>query len=119
MKFAKYVLSGVCLSIMSSGNVWAVYAGEDPEVSELKEQVKKLEGQINEMKEADKQFDVRAQGIEEKLKSAAGTVKDKASDWKDRAEERAKARKEEKEAAAAEAAEAAEAEEPASVDEAE
>ncbi|MBQ3946644.1 MAG: hypothetical protein II670_13730, partial [Alphaproteobacteria bacterium] len=68
MKFAKYVLSGVCLSIMSSGNVWAVYAGEDPEVSELKEQVKKLEGQINEMKEADKQFDVRAQGIEEKLK---------------------------------------------------
>ena len=68
MKFAKYVLSGVCLSVINSGNVWAQYAGEDPELVQLKEQIKKLEGQINEMRETDKQLDVRAQGIEEKLK---------------------------------------------------
>ena len=68
MKFAKYVLSGVCLSIVNSGSVWAVYSGEDPEISQLKEQFKKLEGQINEMKETDKQLEVKAQGIEDKLK---------------------------------------------------
>ena len=69
MKFAKkYILGGVCFAIINSGTVWAEYAGEDPEIVKLREQIKKLEGQINEMQETDKQFELKAQGLEDKLK---------------------------------------------------
>ena len=74
MNFKKYVLECACLCALCSGVAFAAYSGTDPEIEKIKESIKKLEGETNELKETDEEFGTKTESQQKTLEEAKKSV---------------------------------------------
>ena len=74
MKLNRYLLKSACLGVLGFGLVFGAYSGDDPEIAKLKDEIKKLQGEINEMKERDDKLEKKSKSLEDELNEKSAEI---------------------------------------------